>query len=322
MFVRKGEKAEKKKISVEASSIILILCLVTIATFTDNTFIAGSNLINIADAVILLLLLALGVTFVIMAGANNLAIGGMLSLNCVLFAIFSSQLGLWAVPLLLLIGFVEGLITGIVYTSLKIPSFIATFGMMGIFTSIAVIISGGAPIVINMGVIHSLDFLHNTLLPGIKVQYLLTALIFLGFLFLQFRTSFGKKVTAIGGSPIASKYIGINIDKIKWLSFALSGVSVAIGAVLLCSRLYSGDPTVGANYLLLILAVVVVGGTAMSGGVGGVFNTLLGSITIAVLQNAMHIMGVDIYYHPVVIGIVLIIAVAISLDREKVQIVK
>ena len=86
--------------------------------------------------------------------------------------------------------------------------------------------------------------------------------------------------------------------------------------------MYSGDPTVGTSYLLLIVAVVIVGGTSLAGGSGGIFNTLLGALTISVLQNALQIMGVNIYYHSVIIGIVMIIAVAISLDKKQVLVVK
>lgn len=311
-----------KKISVEQSSAILIICLGVVATLTDKTFIAGSNITNIIDAFILYLLLAIGITFVMVSGSDNLAVGGMLSLNSVVFAILSEKMGLWSIPLVLLIGFIEGVITGQVFKIFKIPSFIATLGMMGVFTSIAVLISGGAPKVLSMDVSRSLKFLHLTPIPGIKVQYIITAGIFLIFLFIQERTAFGKHVFATGNSPIAVKHLGINIDNIKQLSYGLSGLSTAIGAILLCSRLYAGDPTVGTSYLLLIISVVVVGGTSLSGGVGGVLNTLLGALTIAVLQNVLQIMGVNIYYHPVIIGAVLIVAVAISLDQKKVLIVK
>jgi len=222
----------------------------------------------------------------------------------------------------LLCGFLEGIITGQINNIFRIPSFIATFGMMGIFTSIAVVLSGGESKVLGVEVMKSLRSLHLTPLPGIKVQYIITAVIFFIFLFIQKRTAFGKKVISIGDSPTAAKHIGINIEQVKQIAFGLSGLSTAIGAILLSSRLYAGDPTVGTGYLLLIVAVVIVGGTSLSGGVGGIFNTLLGALTIAVVQNVLQIMGVNIYYHSVVIGVVLIIAVAISLDQKKVLVVK
>lgn len=316
------EPKRKKKISVEVSSLILVTCLGLVATFTDRTFIAWSNITNILDVTILYLILALGITFVIMSGSDNLAVGGMLSLNCVLFALLSKPLGLWSIPVVLLCGYLEGVVTNLVFGIFKIPSFIATFGMMGIFTSVAVVISGGEPKVLSVDVMKSMRFLQSTPIPGVKVQYILTAVIFLIFLFIQKRTAYGKQVVAVGNSPTAAKHMGININRVKRLSFGLSGISTAIGAVLLSSRLYAGDPTVGTSYLLLIIAVVIVGGTASSGGIGGVFNTLLGALTIAVLQNVLQIMGVNIYYHPVIIGAVLIIAVGLSLDKEKIQIVK
>ncbi len=322
--ILKSTSPQEKKfnLSVEISSIILIISLGVLATITDRTFIAGSNFFNIADATILYLLLGLGLTFVLMSGSVNLAVGGMLSLNCVIFALLSEKIGLWSIPLVLLCGFLEGIITGQINNIFRIPSFIATFGMMGIFTSIAVVLSGGESKVLGVEVMKSLRSLHLTPLPGIKVQYIITAVIFFIFLFIQKRTAFGKKVISIGDSPTAAKHIGINIEQVKQIAFGLSGLSTAIGAILLSSRLYAGDPTVGTGYLLLIVAVVIVGGTSLSGGVGGIFNTLLGALTIAVVQNVLQIMGVNIYYHSVVIGVVLIIAVAISLDQKKVLVVK
>lgn len=312
----------RKGISVELSSVILIFGLALIATFTDRSFIAFSNFINIMDVIILYLVLALGLTFVILTGSDNLAVGSMLSLNCVIFALLANSIGLWSIPLVLIFGFIEGLLTHWVFKIFKIPSFIATFGMMGVFTSVAVLLSGGAPIVISAAMIKSLRILHVFVLPGIKLQYLVSAIIFFIFFFIQRRTAYGKYVIAVGNSPIAARHMGVDISRVKQMSYALSGVSTAIGAIILCSRLYAGDPTVGTTYLLLLLAVVIVGGTSLAGGVGGVFNTLLGATTIAVLQNVLQIMGVNIYYHPVVIGAVMIIAVAISLDKEKMQIVK
>lgn len=315
-------KREGKGFSVEVSSLTLITVLGIIATITDRAFIAKSNILNIADASILYLLLGLGLTFVLMSGSVNLAVGGMLSLNCVLFAMFSSRIGMWAIPLVIAIGFIEGIFTGVVFNYFKIPSFIATFGMMGIFSSIGVILSGGAPIVLSSQTIKTMRLLQIAPLFGIKIQYFITAIIFLIFLFIQHRTAFGKSVTAIGNSPIAVKHMGVNINKVKNISYGLSGLSAAIGSILLSSRLYAGDPTVGSSYLLLIQAVVIVGGTSLLGGVGGVINTLLGAITIAVLQNVLQIIGVNIYFHSIIIGAVMIIAVAISLDQKKVLIVK
>lgn len=321
-IIASSQKKGRLKLSVELSSIILIFCLGIIATLTDDAFITGKNFINIIDAAILYILLGMGLTFVLMSGSMNLAVGGMLSINCVIFALLSEKLGLWSIPLVFLCGYIEGIVTGEVHNVLKIPSFVATFGMMGIFASLAILLSGGESLVLDVGVMKSLKFLHYNLLPGIKIQVIITALIFFIFLFIQKRTDFGKKITAIGDSPLAAKHIGIDINRTKRVAFGLSGLSTAIGSILLTSRLYAGDPTVGSIYLLLIVAVVIVGGTSLSGGVGGVFNTLLGAFTIAVMQNVLQIMGINIYYHSIVIGIVLIIAVAISLDREKILVLK
>lgn len=317
----KFRMVEGKRISVELGAFILIAFMGFIATITDSTFLSIINLTNILDSVTLYFLLASGLTYVLLSGSVNLAVGGMLSLNCVIFAMSANKLGLWGIPTVLICGFLEGIIVGMVFNRFKIPSFIATFGMMGIYTSLAVILSGGSPIVLSSNVMKSLRVL-NMKFFGIKYQYFIVLLTLVIFLFLQKRTAFGKFIVAIGDSPEAVKHMGIDIEFVKMLCYGLSGLSTAIGSIILCSRLYSGDPTVGASYLLLIVAVVIVGGTSLAGGSGGIYNTLLGALTISVLQNALHIMGVNIYYHSIIIGIVMIIAVAISLDKEQVLVVK
>jgi ribose/xylose/arabinose/galactoside ABC-type transport system permease subunit len=314
---------DNQKISVEASASGLILILCIIASITDISFLSGRNFLLIFDSVTLYLLMALGLTFVLLSGSVNLSVGGMLSLNCVIFVMISNTYGLWwSIPAVLICGFLEGVITGFIFKIFKIPSFIATYGMMGIYTSFAVVLSGGSPIMLDMKILRILRKLNYMVIPGIKVQYILASAVFFIFIFIQKRTSFGKFVAAIGNSPEASRHIGININWIKIISYSLSGLSTAIGSIVLCTRTFSADPTVGTPYLLLIVAVVIVGGTSLSGGTGGILNTLLGAITISVIQDVLQIMGVNIYFHSVFIGLVMIVAVAISLDKKRVLIVK
>lgn len=322
MSLRGENKSDIKKNLVEISAIALIIVLGLTATIVDPVFLTFGNIEIILDQTILFVVMGLGLTFVLLSGSVNLSVGGMVSLNCVLFALLSGKIGMWAVPVILILGFLEGVITGTVFTKLKIPSFIATFGMKGVFTSIAVILCGGSPIVLSVNMIRSLKVLNGAPFWGIKWQYIITAVIFAAFLFIQKRTSYGKFVVAIGDSPGAARHIGINIPMIKVISYGLSGFSAAMGSILLCSRTYAGDPTIGTSYLLLIVAVVIVGGTSLSGGAGGIVNTLLGALTIAVVRNVLQIMNVNPYYHSVVIGAIMIIAVAISLDKKRVLTVK
>ena len=307
---------------MEAGAIGLILLLGIMASFSSPAFLTMFNLNLILDSVTLYLLLGLGLTFVLLSGSVNLAVGGKLALSCVVFAMLSHQIGMWAIPVVLVAGFVQGVLIGVVFNFFKIPSFIATYGMMGLYTSLAVVISGGAPIVMNMDVMRELRILNRMIIPGLRVQYVLAAAVFVLFLLIQRRTSFGKFVVAVGNSPEAVRYVGINVGMVKLMCYGLSGLTIALGAVLLNSRLHAGDPTVGVPYLLLIVAVVIVGGTSLTGGTGGIVNTLLGALTISVLQNVLQIMRVNIYYQPVIIGVVMVVAVAISLDRKRALIVK
>lgn len=315
-------KQDSKQLSVEACTLILIIVFCIIATLTDKTFISKNNITNLIDGATLLLVMALGLTFVLLSGSVNLAVGGMLSLSSVLFALFAERLGMWAIAVVLLFGFLEGLAIGGVFNAFKIPSFIATYGMAGLFTSVAVFLSGGTPVVFNSGMLKALRVFNLAVLPGVKLQYLIALLLLILFWFIQKKTAFGKHIVGVGNSPEAMRHIGVNIANVKLLCYGLSGFSTAMGAIILCSRLYAGDPTIGNSYLLLIVAVVIVGGTSLTGGVGGVFNTLLGALAITVLRNAMQIMAIDVYYQSVVVGAVMILAVAVSLDRKQVLIVK
>ena len=174
---------DSKRISVEASALGLVLALCVIASLTDSSFLTGLNFFLIFDSVTLYLLMALGLTFVILLGSVDLTIGGMLSLNCVIFAMASNALGLlWSIPIVLICGFLEGVLTGFVFKIFKIPSFIVTYGMMGIYTSCAVVLCKGTPVVLKMQVMRPLRTLNSMILPGIKLQYLLVAVLLSSFI--------------------------------------------------------------------------------------------------------------------------------------------
>ena len=315
-----------KKISVTASTIMLIMFIILAMTIVNpGAFWRVRNIGIIIDRATILLMLGLGLTFVLLSSSVNLAIGGMLSLNSILVAVFSVTLGFWTIPIVLIISFLEGCVTGVVFTKFRIPSFIATFSMMGIFSSLAIIVSPtGSAMIIDRSLMRVLNVFRAEVFPGsgLKVMWLLALIIFSVFLFINKRTAFGKHVAAIGNSPEAVRYSGVNIDRVKIICYGLSGLSAGLGAIFLCSSQFTGDPTVGTPYIILIIATVIVGGTSLSGGSGGVFNTLLGALTIAVSENAMIVLGINVFYHQIMIGAIMILAVALSLDKERVLIVK
>jgi len=303
-----------------ALSVVAVLFAV-LAFSSPQAFLSTYNIGTLLDYAATYFIAAIGLTFVIMIGSIHLSIGGMLSLFTVVFVLTLNSLGFWAYFITIGLGFLLGMANGLIFTKLKIPSFIGTFGASGVFASLALIISGGRPIGLRPQVLYLLNSLTFELGP-IKGSHLLAFVLFGIFFLIQNSTPFGKYVTAIGNSERATWLSGIKVDRTKIFCFALSGLSAALASIVLVSRMLSGDPTIGTPYQLQVIAAVVVGGTALTGGVGGMFNTLLGTLIITLVGNGLYVVGIDVYYQMIITGIITMVAVILTLDRTKIKVVK
>jgi ribose/xylose/arabinose/galactoside ABC-type transport system permease subunit len=162
----------------------------------------------------------------------------------------------------------------------------------------------------------------NGHLGPVQAVWIISAVMFAVYYAMQRFTPLGRRILYIGANERMSWLAGLDIDRARILAFAFSGVGAAVGGVVLSSTLYSGYPTIGGAYVLNSIAVVVVGGTAMTGGAGGVLNTLVGALIMGVIGNGLTVIGVDVYGQQVFLGILVIIAVAVTFDRTKVAIIK
>lgn len=157
---------------------------------------------------------------------------------------------------------------------------------------------------------------------GIKNVILLGTLIFILFYTVQRYTTCGRSIMLLGSNERMCWLSGVDIDRVRTLAFTFSGIGAGLAGVMLGSTLYSGNPTLGNVYILNSIASVVVGGTAMTGGSGGILNTLVGVLVMSVIQNGMNIIGIDVYAQQSFLGILVIVAVAISFDRSKISVIK
>ena len=303
-----------------ALSVVVVLFAVLVFS-SPQAFLSSYNVGTLLDYAATYFIAAIGLTFVIMIGSIDLSIGGMLSLFTVVFVLTLNSLGFWAYLITIGLGFLLGMANGLIFTKLKIPSFIGTFGASGVFASLALIISGGRPIGLHPQALSFLNPLTFELGP-IKGSHLLAFVLFGIFFVIQNSTPFGKYVAAIGNSERATWLSGIKVDRTKIFCFALSGLSAALASIVLVSRMLSGDPTIGTPYQLQVSAAVVVGGTALTGGVGGIFNTLLGTLIITLVGNGLYVVGIDVYYQMIITGIITMVAVILTLDRTKIKVVK
>lgn len=295
--------------------------LVLLIGVAQPSFLEPKSLIGLASDTAVLFILAAGSTFVIMLGGIDLSIQSMASLASVIVALTVTRLGYGSFLVAIAAGAIAGLLSGIVHVRLKIPSFIATLAMGGVLFSIALVISKERSI--------TLDEAGRAYQAWISGRaFGLPNVIFIGLLVLavghvlQARTRFGRYSSAIGAGEPAAYASGVRVGRQKIFAFVLSAAFAALAGVVLAGRLSSGSPTLAAELLLPAIAAVVVGGTAITGGVGSIWRTLVGALIISVVRIGMTFLGVDIFAQNIVFGAVLIGAVAITIDRTKIPIVK
>lgn len=282
----------------------------------NEFFLTSLNVTNILVQGSILAIVAFGVTFVILAGELDLSVGSGVALVSVIAAFVMRDTGsivlgvATAVPLGVLIGVVNGLVV----TRLEVPSFIATFGMLVIAHGIALALTDGGVV---SGVPLGIASLANDSFLGVRWIIWLTLVVFAALWFVQTQTAFGVRVLAVGGNRNAARLTGINVERIRLLVFALSGLAVSIAALALLARFQSGQPNGGILLELEAIAAIVIGGTSIFGGRGSVARTLWGVLLIAVLRNGLDLEGVGDDLKQIIIGAVLIAAASVDFVRRR-----
>jgi len=301
---------------------VALLVVVGLAFYLGNpNFLSFYNLNTIISFSAILLMVALGQMCTILVGGIDLSVGGLVSFISVAFILLIKPIGYIAYPVCILAGMFAGYINGLILTRIKIPSFIATLGTGGILTSLAYLVSP-RPVNLSPDNYHVVDTVVNgSLLKVSNVLYIGLAVLILYFVILRF-TSTGRNIFYIGSNIKMSWMSGINIMKTRNIAFMLSGLGAALVGITMSSIRYGGDPVVGTAYVLNSIAAVVVGGTALTGGTGGVINTIFGSVFMSMLDNGMNVVGIDQYLQQAILGVMVIIGVTLTFDRTKTPIVK
>ena len=298
-----------------------LLVIVTALFYLGNrNFLSLYNINTILSFSAILLMVALGQMCTIVVGGIDLSVGGLVSLISVLFILLIKPLGYLAYPVSLLAGMLAGWINGLILTRIKIPSFIVTLATGGIFTSLAYLASP-RPVNLSPALYGVVDVVNGTLFTVSNVLYIGLAVLVLFWVILRL-TRTGRNIFYVGSNIKMSWMSGINIVKTRNIAFMLSGLGAAMTAIMISSIRYGGDPVVGSAYVLNSIAAVVVGGTALTGGTGGVVNTIFGAVFMSMLDNGMNVIGIDQYFQQAILGAMVIISVALTFDREKTPIVK
>ena len=302
------------KNNVGILSVLVLLCvIVSIAT---SKFLKPNNLISVLRQISINAYIALGMTLIIILGHIDLSVGAIVAMSGTLTVGFIVTQGLpipVAILLGILLGMVAGLISGMIVTYFRVPAFIITMAMMNVCSGVAYVYSGGQATRINDDFFSAIGtgYLFNTI--PLPVVYMIILIIVISFLL--GKTKFGTYIYAIGGNREAARLSGVPIKKVEIAVFTISGVLSAFAGLVLCSRMYSGQPSVGSGYELDAIAACVLGGTSMSGGKGRISGTIFGAMVIGIISNGLNLIGVSSYWQLIVKG--LIIACAVLLDSQK-----
>jgi ribose transport system permease protein len=245
----------------------------------------------------------------------------MASLASVLVALTLGRIGYGSFVVAILVGVVSAWAGGMAHVRLKIPSFIATLAVGGVLAGVALVISNERSITLTETGRAYLWWTTGDSF-GVPHEVVIAAVLLLFGDVVQRRTRFGRYSAAIGAGEAAAYASGVKVDRQKVIAFVLSAAFAAFAGVMLTGRLMSGSPTLANEQLLPAIAAVVVGGTAITGGVGNIWRTLVGALIISVIRTGMTFVGVDIFAQQIVFGAVLVLAVAVTIDRSKIPIVK
>ena len=302
---------------------LVILCLLCLFfTLLQPSFLTYYNLLTILTQMATLLILTVGMTMIILMGRIDLSTGGVVSFCSVSVAMLFPIAGLWAFVLGILIGMVFGFINGILHQYLRIPSFISTFGVGGIALGLAYTLCNGQPIAVPQEyTAYRLLIIGDSIrgLGNIHLIALITMII--GWIMLKF-TPLGRYIYAIGYQEKVAVMSGVSIVKTVITVFTFYGLCAGLVGGLLTCRLAIGGPAVGDPLTLQAIATVLVGGTAINGGSGGIIRSLIGCAIITVLLNGMNIAAVNPYARQVILGVAIVAVVAFTLDRTKISVVK
>lgn len=313
-------KTRLKDFFIKNKSLVVLVVFCIVIAILNPRFLTPSNVLNILRQTSINSVIAAGMTFVILTGGIDLSVGSTLALAGAVAAMMlakGSSVYL-AVLAALAIGAAIGAFNGLAISKGKIQPFIATLGVMTLIRGYTLVFTDGKPIsagssagaaaFVNIGAGYFL---------GIPIPIYIMALVFGISYYILRHTRMGRYVYSLGCNEEATIYSGINTDRIKILVYTISGILAALAGIIITARLSSAQPQAGSGYELDAIAAVVLGGTSLAGGIGGIFGTVIGALIIGVLNNALNLMDVSSYYQLLLKGLVILIAVLLDRKQKK-----
>ena len=298
-----------RELGIFAALLLICICL----SIASPYFLVASNLLNVSRQMASIAIMAVGMTYLIIARDFDLSVGSTYGLVGIIAGLLVLNLGIdiWvAVPIVLAFGMLVGLFNGTLVAVVGIPSFIVTLGTLSILRGAALILSGGRP-VSDLPPSNFFDVFAGEFY-GVPAQTLWMTLILSVFGFVLAKTKFGYHVYATGGNPRAARLMGIKTRRVRIINFMIAGFLASFGGVMALAFLNTVPPTSGTALELDIISAVVIGGTALAGGTGSILGTFLGAAIMAVVRNGLVLLGISAYWQQAAIGTVIVVAVTLD----------
>lgn len=314
--------SRRREFLARFQSLIALALMILAMGLLSNRFLTPENGWNILRQISVNLCLSIGMTLIILSGGIDLSVGAILALagavaagflkNGVALPALGSRLEFTvngAVVAGLLVGAAAGWFNGLAITRFRLPPFVATLGMFSMARGLTMLWTGGVPIT---GLGPTFGFLGTGLFLGIPMPVWISGALVVVLVVLTRKTCFGRYIYAVGGNERAARLTGLPVDRIKLKVYTLGGLLAGAAGLIVTARLDSAQPNAGLGYELDSIAAVVIGGTSLTGGRGGVTGTVLGCLIIGVLNNGLFLLDVSPFWQQVVKGFVILAAVAID----------
>ena len=299
--------------------IVFVVAVVVGFQMMNPFFLRYQGIISLVYSMSYFLVAACGLTFVIMTGSFDFSVPSLLKLSALLCVLYIEELGLWVIPLALLVCVGFGFINGLFLAKFNVPSFMATLGVSIVVEGIALYLSKGFLRIMDDRAFRSLA---TTFIVGLPSVFYWGMGIWLISIFLAMGTAFGRRTYAVGGNLIGAGLSDMNVARHRIYVFMLSGLLSGLAGVLYMAQMGGGSVEMGADMAIPLFASVVAGGTALTGGVGGPHRTLLGVIIITWIQAGMNMLAIGRDIQMVTFGLIAIGMSIATIDRRRIKIIK
>jgi ribose transport system permease protein len=297
-------------------ALLALFVIIAALSLTAQNFFDVQNALNIGKQASINLIIALGMTVVILSGGIDLSVGSLMALTVTVSAVLWNVHGMHIVPAValgLLAPTIAGAISGAITHYGRVPSFITTLGFMGILRGVVLLLSKGNPA---MTFPPEYLWLADGSILGIPFPIVLAALMTAFVAGILNYSTVGRGFYAVGGNEEAARLSGISIAKVRIVAFTLSGFCCAVAGLIFAARVGAAPPSAGQGYELSAIAAVVIGGTPLMGGQGKISGTVIGALLMAVIQNGLNLLQIDPYWQSIIIGSIIVVAVMASQYRK------